>query len=153
MSASSQAPAKPRKSPLRTATLPAGTAAPGHGLTTARRKARSGRGALTAADLRQMAISEFAAWLREQTNKLDRPFQEHTITNYTDAAKSLHRWMTAKKIDEDFTACDTAVLNRFFTDYRKGHTQGGTNTLQRNLRTYSAGWSRPTTTRTLTQRD
>jgi len=44
---------------------------------------------LTAADLRQMAISEFAAWLREQTNKLDRPFQEHTITNYTDAAKSL----------------------------------------------------------------
>jgi len=133
MSASSQAPAKPRKSPLRTATLPAGTAAPGHGLTTARRKARSGRGALTAADLRQMAISEFAAWLREQTNKLDRPFQEHTITNYTDAAKSLRRWMTAKKIDEDFTACDTAVLNRFFTDYRKGHTQGGTNTLQRNL--------------------
>lgn len=91
------APAKPRKSPLRAATLPAGSAAPGQGLAAARRKARSGRGALTAADLRQMAISEFAAWLREQTNKLDRPFQEHTITNYTDAAKSLHRWMTTKK--------------------------------------------------------
>lgn len=53
---------------------------------------------MTSADLRQMAISEFAAWHREQTNKLDRPFQEHTITNYTDAAKSLHRWMTTKKI-------------------------------------------------------
>jgi len=72
-------------------------------------------------------------------NKLDRPFQEHTITNYTDAAKSLHRWMTTKKIDEDFTACDTAVLNRFFTDYRKGHIQGGTNTLQRNL-AHLFGW-------------
>jgi integrase/recombinase XerD len=132
-SASAQAPAKPRNSPLRAATLPAGGAVPGQGLTTDRRKARSGRGALTAADLRQMAISEFAAWLREQTNKLDRPFQGHTITNYTDAAKSLHRWMVIQKIDEDFTACDTAVLNRFFNDYRKGHTQGGTNTLQRNL--------------------
>ncbi len=37
------------------------------------------------------------------------------------------------KIDDDFTACDTAVLNSFFADYRKSHTQGGTNTLQRNL--------------------
>jgi hypothetical protein len=27
-----------------------------------------------------MAISEFAAWLRGQTNKHKRPFQEHTIT-------------------------------------------------------------------------
>jgi hypothetical protein len=71
---------------------------------------------LTAADLRQMAISEFAAWLSAQTNKLEWPFQEHTITNYTDAAKSLHRWMTTKNIEEDFTACDTAALNRFFAD-------------------------------------
>ncbi len=65
---------------------PPETAASGQRLTT-RRKARSGRGALTAADLRHMAISEFAAWLPDQTNKLDRPFQEHTITNYTAAAK------------------------------------------------------------------
>jgi site-specific recombinase XerD len=80
-----------------------------------------------------MAISEFAAWLREQTSKLDRPFQEHTITNYTDAARSLDRWMTAQGIDEDFAACDTTMLNRFFASYLKAHSQGGTNTLQRNL--------------------
>jgi integrase/recombinase XerD len=87
-----------------------------------------------------MAISEFAAWLGGQLNwlggqlnKEGMPFQQHTITNYTDAAKALDRWMTAGKIDEDFTACDTAMLNRFFAGYLKTHTQGGTNTLQRNL--------------------
>jgi hypothetical protein len=74
-------------------------------------------GTLPAADLRQMAISEFAAWLRGQTNKHKRPFQEHTITLYTDAARTLDRWMTAQKIDEDFTACDTDLLNRFFAWY------------------------------------
>jgi len=38
-----------------------------------------------------------------------------------------------KKIDGDFTACDTAVLNGFFRDYDAAHTRGGTNTKQRNL--------------------
>jgi len=42
--------------------------------------------------------------------------------------------MTGKKIDGDFTACDTALLNRFFRDYNAAHTRGGTNTKQRNLR-------------------
>ena len=94
---------------------------------------RSGRDKLSAADLRQMTVSEFTAWLSGQTNKQDRPFQSHTITNYTDAAKALDRWMTAEMINEDFAACDTALLNRFFAQYLKTHTQGGTNTLQRNL--------------------
>jgi len=38
---------------------------------------RRGRAALSAADLRQLTISEFTAWLGGQTNKQDRPFQEH----------------------------------------------------------------------------
>jgi integrase/recombinase XerD len=42
--------------------------------------------------------------------------------------------MTEKKIDGDFTACDTALLNRFFRDYNAAHARGGTNTKQRNLR-------------------
>ena len=42
--------------------------------------------------------------------------------------------MTGKKLDGDFTACDTALLNRFFRDYNAAHTRGGTNTKQRNLR-------------------
>jgi hypothetical protein len=50
------------------------------------------------------------------SNKHHRPFQEHTITNYTDAAKTLDRWMTTAKIDEDLTTYDTDMLNRFFAD-------------------------------------
>jgi hypothetical protein len=83
---------------------------------------------LSAADMRQMTVSEFAAWLGGMTNKEDRPFQEHTIRNYADAARTLDRWMTASEIDADFTACDTTVLNRFLADYLRTHTQGGTNT-------------------------
>jgi site-specific recombinase XerD len=50
------------------------------------------------------------------------------------AARALDAWMTAAGLDEDFTACDTGVLNRFFRDYHSAHGQGGTNTKQRNLR-------------------
>ncbi len=88
---------------------------------------------LSAEDLRQLSVSEFAAALREGVSKRKRPYQEHTITDYADAARSLGRWMSASAVDGDFTACDTAMLNRFFAEYLKDHTQGGTNTLQRNL--------------------
>jgi hypothetical protein len=84
-------------------------------------------------DLRKMAISEFGDWLRTQTNKNKLPFQENAIHSYTEVAEVLDRWMTENDIDGDFTACDTDLLNRFFADYRKSHTQGGTNTRQRNL--------------------
>ena len=46
---------------------------------------------------------------------------------------TLGKWMSASEIDSDFTACDTALLNRFFAEYLGTHTQGGTNTLERNL--------------------
>jgi integrase/recombinase XerD len=92
-----------------------------------------GNAPLSAADLRQLSTSAFAASLREGVSRRERPYQEHTITDYTDAARALDRWMTAEKADEDFTACDTAMLNRFLAAYLKTHTQGGTNTLQRNL--------------------
>jgi site-specific recombinase XerD len=42
--------------------------------------------------------------------------------------------MTGQGIDGDFTACDTAILNRFSAGYLASHGQGGTNTRQRNLR-------------------
>jgi hypothetical protein len=63
-----------------------------------------------------MMISEFEQWLRSRTNQEKRPFHEETIVAYAKAARALAAWMTAKKIDGDFTACDTAVLNRFFRD-------------------------------------
>lgn len=130
-STASSAASRPRKSPLRAETMPRRA----RDLVSEPRPSdmRSGRDKLSAADLRQMTVSEFTAWLSGQTNKQDRPFQSHTITNYTDAAKALDRWMTAEMINEDFAACDTALLNRFFAQYLKTHTQGGTNTLQRNL--------------------
>lgn len=84
-------------------------------------------------DLRKTEISEFGDWLRTQTNKQQLPYQENAILAYTEVARVLDRWMTKEGIDGDFTACDTDVLNRFFADYRKSHTQGGTNTRQRNL--------------------
>jgi hypothetical protein len=46
-------------------------------------------------------------------------------------------------LEADFTGCDTAVPNRFFRAYHSSHSQGGTNTKQRNLRhlfTCSPGW-------------
>jgi hypothetical protein len=41
--------------------------------------------------------------------------------------------MTASSIEGDFTAVDTALLNRYFREYYLEHGQGGTHTLQRNL--------------------
>jgi hypothetical protein len=89
--------------------------------------------AVSLQDLRQMMISEFGAWLRSRTSREGRPFQEDTVSAYTETARVLDRWMAAEKIDGDFTACGTAILNRFFADYIAGHSQGGTNTRQRNL--------------------
>ena len=80
-----------------------------------------------------MQISEFSAWLRTQTNKHKRPFQEETFRGYAETARALDLWMAAHDIDADFTACSVDVLNRFFAAYRNAHSQGGTNTRQRNL--------------------
>jgi hypothetical protein len=65
--------------------------------------------------MRQMMISEFGDWLRTQTNRQRRPFQEETIQTYTAAALTLSAWMEAEAISGDFTACDTGMLNRFFS--------------------------------------
>ena len=81
-----------------------------------------------------MMISEFEQWLRSRTNKQKRAFHEDTILAYAKAARALDTWMTDHDVDGDFTACDTALLNRFFRDYHDAHTRGGTNTKQRNLR-------------------
>jgi integrase/recombinase XerD len=122
-SAASPAPVgRPRKSPLRLATGGEPSFPP------------RGDGRLLPGQLRTMMISEFGQWLRSHTNQEKRPFQEETVVAYSKAARALDAWMTGKKIDGDFTACDTALLNSFFRDYNAAHTRGGTNTKQRNLR-------------------
>jgi hypothetical protein len=79
-----------------------------------------------------MMISEFEEWLRLRTSKEQRPFQEETILAHVKAARVLDAWMTKQKIDGDFTACGTALLNRSCCD--DARTRGGTNTKQCNLR-------------------
>jgi hypothetical protein len=54
--------------------------------------------------------------LRSRTNKQKRPYQEETITAYKVAARALDAWMTRQGMEEDFSACDTPMLNRFFRD-------------------------------------
>lgn len=132
-------PARPRRSPLRVATGagPAGTRETGTG----RVAADLGAGNLrvparppSARQLRQLMVSEFCSWLRSRTNSHGRPFHEDTIIAYRRAARALDAWMAAQDLEADFTGCDTAMLNRFFATYLAAHGQGGTNTLQRNLR-------------------
>lgn len=66
---------------------------------------------------RARQIADLADHLRSITNRWGRPFEESTISTYTYPARSLDAWMTAQEIDGDFTAADTAMLNRYFRGY------------------------------------
>jgi hypothetical protein len=125
-----------RKSPLRVATelQPLTLDEPDADSAGARRGPERHPAELSPRDLRRLMISEYRDWLRSRTNRHGRPFQDETVSAYADAAIALDAWMTREGIEEDFTACDTAMLNRFFAAYFAAHGQGGTNTKQRNLR-------------------
>jgi len=77
---------------------------------------------------------EYLLWLGSRTNKHGVPYAKGTLGAYRDGVVALDSWMTREGVDGDFAACDTAMLNRFFADYRREHSQGGVNTKQRNLR-------------------
>jgi integrase/recombinase XerD len=122
------------KSPLRASTMPLlAPSAVSDGPGSLGRGAAAPALEVTAQQLRRMQISEFSAWLRTQTNKHKRPFREETIRAYAETARALDLWMAEEDIDGDFTACSVDLLNRFFSAYRNSHSQGGTNTRQRNL--------------------
>jgi site-specific recombinase XerD len=124
-----------RKSPLRLATDPVPVVSAGSSRAP-NDFADAGfqRGDLSPLQLRQVMISEYGEWLRTQANRHGRPFQAETISAYRDAAVALSAWMTSSGLEADFIGCDTAALNRFFRAYLASHSQGGTNTKQRNLR-------------------
>jgi hypothetical protein len=98
---------RPRKSPLRIATAASPAFPP-------RRD-----GCLSPERLRAMMISEFEQWLGSRTNQEKRPFHEETVVAYAKAARALGAWMTEKKIDGNFTACDTALLNGFLPQLQR----------------------------------
>ncbi|HTU77046.1 MAG TPA: hypothetical protein VMG38_26350 [Trebonia sp.] len=78
----------PRKSALRVASLPAGPVPfQGQGHLARAPGRRAGRNSLTMAELREISIDEFAAWLRTQTSpKTKRPYEEKTVSLYCQAA-------------------------------------------------------------------
>ncbi|MFC5853174.1 tyrosine-type recombinase/integrase [Streptomyces chlorus] len=69
-------------------------------------------------------------------NKHGRPYQEKTVRTYSEAVRTLEAWMTRERLEGDFTGLDTATLNNFFRAYYDSHDRGGTNSVQRNLRTF-----------------
>jgi integrase/recombinase XerD len=125
----------PRKSPLRLATDPVPVVSSGSSRAPDALPDDGFRRAdLSPAQQREVMISEYGEWLRTRTNRHGRPFQAESISAYRDAAVALSAWMTSAGLEADFTGCDTAALNRFFRAYLASHSQGGTNTKQRNLR-------------------
>ncbi|MEU0134728.1 site-specific integrase [Streptomyces sp. NPDC006296] len=91
-------------------------------------------------------LSDYATHLRASNNKRGRPYAAKTVTAYTKAARTLDRWIGQISTSDavgvvlaDFTQCDAPALNVFFRahyDGGKGERQGGTHTLQRNLRPF-----------------
>jgi site-specific recombinase XerD len=77
---------------------------------------------------------EFVLHLRSHTNRHGIHYSDGTLHAYRAAVTALDTWMTREAVDGDFTACEAGMLNRFFADYLREHSQGGVNTKQRNLR-------------------
>jgi integrase/recombinase XerD len=82
---------------------------------------------------REATLAEFENYLRTVHNRDGRPYEERSIEAYVAPGKHLDKWLTSQGIDGDYTATDTALLNRYFREYYLERGQGGTHTLQRNL--------------------
>lgn len=89
-----------------------------------------------ASDIRQATAQDYATHLRASNNKHGRPYTEKTVTAYTKAVRALDQWMSREGLEEDFTSVAVSTLNLFFRAYYESHNQGGTNTVQRNLRPF-----------------
>ncbi|WP_405559108.1 tyrosine-type recombinase/integrase [Streptomyces canus] len=87
-------------------------------------------------DIRQATLSDYATHLRASNNKHGRPYQEKTVRSYVESVKALDAWMSKAGVEGDFTSVDVITLNLFFRAYHQEHEQGGTNTVQRNLRPF-----------------
>ncbi len=89
-----------RKSPLRLAADPVPVVASGPAWPFPAEGLRAG---LSPQQMRQMMISEYGEWLRTQTSRHGRPFQEETIPAYRDAAVALSTCMSSVGLEADFT--------------------------------------------------
>ena len=75
-----------------------------------------------------------SGYLRTVNNRAGRPFEEKTITAYSDPGKSLDRWLTVNGMDGDFTSVDMPPCST-------GTSGGTTWSMARAARTRSSGTS------------
>jgi len=66
---------------------------------------------------REATLAEFEDYLRTVNNRDGRPYEGKTISAYAGPGKHLDKWLTAQGVDGDFTAADTALLNKYFREY------------------------------------
>jgi integrase/recombinase XerD len=82
---------------------------------------------------RDRQLRYFESHLRIATSKHHKPYSEKSIRAYLESARQLDRWLTEQDHRGGFDTVDADILNRFFRAYLEGHSQGGTNTRQRNI--------------------
>lgn len=88
---------------------------------------------------RTLTRALYAAHLDTATSKAGDLYSSRTVEGYMAAVDNLNAHLIAAGFTGDFTDVDTDTLNGYLAAYRKGHSQGGTNTQLRRLRPFY-GW-------------
>lgn len=78
----------------------------------------------------------YAAHLRAAPSSAGDLYSPQTVRAYLDAIDALGGWCNATGKAGGFLNLTREDLDAYFLAYRKGHTQGGTNTRQRRLKTF-----------------
>jgi site-specific recombinase XerD len=78
----------------------------------------------------------YAAHLRAAPSTAGDLYSPQTVRAYLDAIDALAAWCDATGKAGGFLHLTAADLDAYFLSYRQEHTQGGTNTRQRRLRTF-----------------
>jgi hypothetical protein len=73
---------------------------------------------------RGLTLAEFEDYLRTINNRDGRPYEEKAIDAYLTPARNLDKWLAARGVEDDFTAADTALLNKYFPEYYLERGQG-----------------------------
>ena len=78
----------------------------------------------------------YAAHLRAAPSSAGDLYSPQTVRAYLDAIDALAAWCDSTGKAGGFLHLTREDLDAYFLSYRKGHSQGGTNTRQRRLRTF-----------------
>lgn len=89
--------------------------------------------------IRESTRQQYKSHLNTATSKMGDVYSQRTIDSYLEAVKLLGEYLEEQDFDGDYVDVDVDILNGFLADYRRSHTQGGTNTKLRRLRNFF-GW-------------